>query len=184
MIRVLFLFLSILIGNVEHLAAVILTHYGYEQPGQADYDPQSAAGQGAFGFDTTPGSLQNINASGVTAAALSPDVVQQYNLQPGQEFTVTTASGEQFNLVYADNTASYLTGRIDLYDPSDTFQGSGAQLSSVNGGAIIESGNSGVGGSTGIAAANATVETINIAVVDELLGKFKQAGQSWVAPLT
>ena len=36
---------------------VQLTHYGYEQPGQAYYDSKSAQGIGAFAFDDTPGSL-------------------------------------------------------------------------------------------------------------------------------
>lgn len=118
--------------------AVQLTHYGYEQPGQPNYDSKSAQGIGAFGFDDTPGSLQNINASGVQAAALSPDVVQQYGLQPGQQFTVQTASGQSLNLVYADNTNQNLTGRIDLYDPNGTFQDSGTQVTSIAGGAVIE----------------------------------------------
>ena len=37
------------------------------------------------------GPCQNINAAGVQAAALSPDVAQQYGVQPGQQFTVQTA---------------------------------------------------------------------------------------------
>ena len=117
---------------------VQLTHYGYEQPGQAYYDSKSAQGIGAFAFDDTPGSLQNINATGVQAAALSPDVAQQYGVQPGQQFTVQTASGQTLNLVYADKTAADLTGRIDIYDPSGSFQGSGTQVTSIAGGAVIE----------------------------------------------
>jgi hypothetical protein len=67
-------------------AGVTLTHYGYEQPGDANYDSNSAQGIGAFGFDDAPGSLGNIGAG--RAVALSPDVVQQYGLQPGQSFNV------------------------------------------------------------------------------------------------
>lgn len=125
--------------------AVTLTHYGYEQPGDANYDSNSAQGIGAFEFDDTPGSLQNINASGVLAAGLSADVVQLYGLKPGQEFSVQTASGQSLNLVYADNTATTvpgttqpLTGRIDVYDPQNTFALDGAQVTSVAGGAVIE----------------------------------------------
>jgi hypothetical protein len=117
---------------------VQLTHYGYEQPGQAYYDSKSAQGIGAFTFDDTPGSLQNINATGVQAAALSPDVAQRYGVQPGQQFTVQIASGQTFNLVYADKTAADLTGRIDIYDPNGSFQGSGTQVTSIAGGAVIE----------------------------------------------
>jgi hypothetical protein len=117
---------------------VQLTHYGYEQPGQPYYDSKSAQGIGAFAFDDTPGSLQNINGSGVQATALSPDVAQHYGVQPGQQFTVQTATGQSLNLVYADKTAADLTGRIDLYDPSGSFQGSGTQVTSIAGGAVIE----------------------------------------------
>jgi hypothetical protein len=52
----------------------------------------------------------------IGAVALSPDVVQQYGLQPGQSFNVQVAGGETMTFVYADNTASNLTGRIDVYD--------------------------------------------------------------------
>ncbi len=122
-----------------------LTHYGYEKEGDPNFDINSSQGKGAFAFDDTPGSLQNINATGVTAAALSPDVVQQYHLSPGQQFTATSG-GQTLNLVFADKTADYLTGRIDLYDPNNTFQDSGAAVSSVQGGSIIEGG---AGGGTG-----------------------------------
>jgi hypothetical protein len=117
---------------------VKLTHYGYEQPGDPNYDSKSAQGIGAFGFDDTAGSLLNINSSGVIAAALSPDVVQQYGLKPGQQFTVQTASGESLNLVYADNTSTNLTGRIDVYDPQGSFSLDGVQVATVAGGAVIE----------------------------------------------
>jgi hypothetical protein len=117
---------------------VKLSHYGYEKPGDPNYDSNSAQGIGAFTWDNTPGSLQNINASGVLAAALSPDVVQQYGVKPGQEFRVQTSGGDSLNLVYADNTASYLTGRVDVYDPQNTFGLDGAPVTSIAGGAVIE----------------------------------------------
>jgi type IV secretion system protein TrbL len=173
MIRPLFLLISLLIGDVQRLAAVILTHYGYEAPGTPNYDSNSAQGIGAFGFDTTPGSLNNIGAW--RAVALSPDVAQAYGLQPGQSFTVV-AGGQTMTFVYADKTADYLTGRIDVFDPTGTFSLDGAQVVQIAGGPVLAA--------TDLGAANAAIQNINIAVVDELLGKFKSAGQSWVGPLT
>lgn len=164
----------VLIAFLVNALSVELTHFGYEAPNSPNYDSNSAQGIGAFPFDSTAGSMQNINATGVIAAALSPDVAAQYNLQPGQQFTVNTASGS-FDLVYADKTADYLTGRIDLYDPSGTFQGSGITVTSINGGAIIE----GSGGAT----LGAPAQTLSVQVVDMLLGKFKNVGQSWVSTL-
>jgi len=168
--------LFLILAFVANSIAIELTHYGYEPKGSPDWDQNSSEGIGAFGFDDTPGSLQNINASGVTAAALSPDIVAQYGLKPGQQFTVNTASGS-YDLVYADKTADYLTGRIDLYDPNGTFQGSGTQVTSINGGAIIEGANG--GGAT----VGAAPQTLSVQVVDMILGKFKNAGQAWVTTL-
>jgi hypothetical protein len=109
-----------------------LTRYGYEQPGEPNYDSNSAQGIGAFGFDSNPGSLVPLQS-----AALSPDVAQQYNLVAGEQFTVTTANGQQMSLVYADNTADYLTGRVDIYDPFGQLANDGAAVTSINGGPIV-----------------------------------------------
>jgi hypothetical protein len=111
---------------------VKLTRYGYEQPGEPNYDSKSAQGIGAFGFDSAPGSLVPLQS-----AALSPDVAQQYNLVGGQQFTVTTADGQQMNLVYADKTADYLTGRVDIYDPNGQLTNDGAAVTSIDGGPIV-----------------------------------------------
>jgi P-type conjugative transfer protein TrbL len=78
--------------------------------------------------------------------------------------------------VFADKTADYLTGRIDVFDPAGTFSLDGAQVVQIAGGPVLAQ--------TDLGAANAAIQTINIAVVDQLLGKFKSAGQAWVGPLT
>jgi type IV secretion system protein TrbL len=174
MLRILFLLISILVGDIRNLAAVILTHYGYEKPGDPNYDSKSAQGIGAFGFDTAPGSLNNIGAG--RAVGVSPDLVQQYNLQPGQSFNVQLAGGQMLSFVFADKTADYLTGRIDVFDPDGTFNLDGAQVVQIAGGPVLVQADLG--------SANAAIQTINIAVVDQLLGKFKSAGQAWVGPLT
>jgi hypothetical protein len=64
-------------------------------------------------------------------------VAQQYNLVAGQQFTVTTANGQQMSLVYADNTADYLSGRVDIYDPFGQLANDGAAVISINGGPIV-----------------------------------------------
>jgi hypothetical protein len=116
----------------QSVSGVKITRYGYELPGDPNYDSKSAQGIGAFPFDSAPGSLGGL----VNAAALSPDVVAQYNLHPGDQFPVTIFGGQQITVTYADNTASDLTGRVDLYDPSGQFSGiDGAQVTSIGGAA-------------------------------------------------
>jgi hypothetical protein len=117
------------------LNGVTLTDYGYEPPGSVNYDTNSANGSGAFPFDTAPGSLiPNYSA------ALSPDMAAQYNLQPGQAFTVTTTGGQVYNLVYADKTSPSLTGRVDIYSPSGQLGGDSFSqpVASINAGAIVQ----------------------------------------------
>ena len=94
----------------QALNGVTLTAYGY--PGDSTPDGNSSQGSGAFPFDTAPGSL----IAGYSTA-LSPDMAKAYNVQPGQQFTVTTSGGQSYTLLYADKTADYLTGRVDIYDP-------------------------------------------------------------------
>jgi hypothetical protein len=117
--------------TVQQPTGVTLNHYGYEPVGSKDYDPQSAQGSGAFPFDSAPQSLVPLQS-----AALSADVAQKYNLQPGQSFTAVVG-GQTYNLVYADKTADYVTGSIDVYDP-DSVLGSNqlTAVTSVNGGAV------------------------------------------------
>jgi len=98
-------------GLTPSASGIQLNHYGYEQPGSPNYDKASADGRGAFTFDTEQGSLVPLQS-----AALSSDVVQAYNLQPGQAFTVS-AGGQTYNLIYADKTADYIQGSVDIYDP-------------------------------------------------------------------
>lgn len=162
-----------LIALAANAQALELTHYGYEKPGEANYDTNSAQGIGAAGF-SAPGSLNAVNASGVTAAALSPDVAAQYGLTLGQQFTVV-AGGQTYNLEYADKTADYLTGRIDLFDPNDTFAGSGTQVTSVAGGPVLPTPQAGNGA--------LVAATINMAIVDPLLQKFQAAGATWATAI-
>jgi hypothetical protein len=114
----------------QSASGVKVTRYGYELPGDPNYDRNSAEGKGAFPFDSAPGSLGRL----VNAVALSPDVAAQYNVQPGDQFPITIAGGQQITVTYADKTADYLTGRIDFYDPAGDFSGiDGAQITSIGG---------------------------------------------------
>jgi len=161
-----------LIALAANAQALELTHFGY--PGDPNGDSNSRQGTGAFGFDTAPGSLNAINSSGVTAAALSPDVAAQYGLTPGQQFTIQTANGPM-TLEYADKTDASLTGRIDLFDPNDTFAGSGTQVTSVQGGPVLATPQAGNGA--------LVAATINMSIVDPLLQKFQAAGATWATAI-
>ena len=132
-------------------SGVRLTHYAYS--GDSTPDPNSAQGIGAFPFSSAPGSL----IPGYSAA-LSQSVAQQYNIQPGQSFSVTTSSGQTYNLVYADVVpATYtdpdsgevtaLGDRIDIYDPNNELGGGNnfeQSVSSLNGGPVVQ-GQTGIG---------------------------------------
>ena len=124
-------------GGGQAINGVTLTDYGYEKPGDPNYDSNSARGIGAFPFSTAEGSLI-ANYS----AALSPDMAVQYHVQPGQQFTVTTTTGQTYNLVYADKTSDALTGRVDIYSPSGELGGDNfsQQITSLNGGPIVQGG--------------------------------------------
>jgi hypothetical protein len=85
-------------------------------------------------------------------------VAQQYNIQPGQSFSITTSSGQTYNLVYADVVpATYtdpdsgevaaLGDRIDIYDPNNELGGGNnfeQSVSSLNGGPVVQ-GQTGIG---------------------------------------
>ena len=116
-------------GFSPQVTGVKITHYGF--PNDPTPDSNSAKGIGAFNFDSTPGSLKPLYS-----AALSPDVAQQYNIVPGQEFSVGLANGQTMTLQYADSTASELAGRVDIYDPSGTLSTDGVGVTSINGGAL------------------------------------------------
>jgi hypothetical protein len=61
-----------------------------------------------------------------------------YNIQPGQSFSVTTTTGQSYNLLYADVAPE--SGQIvDIYDPSGQLGGNNFEqfASSINGGPIV-----------------------------------------------
>jgi hypothetical protein len=106
---------------------VKLTHYGY--PNDPTPDSSSSQGIGAFPPYNTPNSLVPLQS-----AALSPDVAQTYGIAPGQSFNVTLANGQTMSLVYADQTASNLTGRLDIYDPMNVLgNNDGVAVTNIDG---------------------------------------------------
>ena len=128
-------------GNVS---GVTLTHYAYA--GDSTGDSKSSQGIGAFSWDSAPGSL----VPGYSAA-LSNSVAQQYGVQPGQSFTITTAGGQTYNLVYADVVPDSYTNpntgqvtpigpRIDIYDPNNQLSGGNnfsQDVTGINGGQVV-----------------------------------------------
>ena len=125
-----------------------ITHYAY--PGDSGGDSQSSAGQGAFAFDTAPGSL----IAGYSAA-LTPAAAQQFGVSPGQQFSITASNGNVYTLQYADVVPTGGPGQqpvgsvvTDIYDPNNALGGGNnfsESISSSSAGAQIQ-------GQTGMAA--------------------------------
>jgi hypothetical protein len=158
-------------------AGIKLTAYGY--PGDLTPDSNSKRGIGAFDFSSTPGSL----IPGYSTA-LSATVAQQYGISPGQSFTVTTTTGQSYNLVYADVVpASFVDSngntiqegpRIDIYDPNQQLSSNdnnfGQSVSSVSPGSVVQ----GQGG------VNAIAPTPSGSIGDQVLWAIT-LGLSWIA---
>jgi hypothetical protein len=116
---------------------VKITHYGYS--GDPNHDSNSSQGIGAFPPYTTPNSLVPLQS-----AALSPDVAQAYGIAPGQSFNVTLGNGQTMSLVYADQTANDLTGRVDIFDPQNVLGSTdGAAVTNIDGTGVTPSTNQG-----------------------------------------
>jgi hypothetical protein len=108
-----------------------ISNYGYEQPGDPNYDSNSALGIGAFDFSSHPGSL--IPGQSL---AISPSL--SAGLTPGQQVTVNLSNGQSITGIYADKTADSWNGqtlyRVDIYDPNHQYDGlSGSPITSING---------------------------------------------------
>jgi hypothetical protein len=90
-----------------------LTHYGY--PGDLTPDSNSSRGIGAFGYDSTPGSLIPGYSVALTASAAT-----LLGVQPGQTFSY---QGRTFRY---DDIAPEGDPRMDIYDPNNTLTADGA----------------------------------------------------------
>jgi hypothetical protein len=89
------LFLLIFAGLAH---AVTLTHYGSSS--DLTGDPLSAPGVGNHNNTLVP----------LQSAALSDSVAQSYGISLGQSFSVTTSSGQTYNLIYADTVPATYQG--------------------------------------------------------------------------
>jgi len=128
------------VGNPASNGATVST-YGFEQPGDSTYDAASAQGEGAFSFDSAPGSLVPGQS-----LAISPSL--SAGLTPGQSVTVQLANGQTITGIYADKTADSWNGqtlyRVDVYDPNQQYGSlSGVGVTSINGNVTPQGGNLG-----------------------------------------
>ncbi len=94
---------------------VQLTDYGY--PG--DFTPDTASSNGIGNHDNQL--IPYANGNTVASAALSANVAAQYDVQIGQTFQVTSATGQHYTLRYDDTAPE--PGRIDVYAPSGNLGG-------------------------------------------------------------
>lgn len=106
-------------GGLSTPSQIRLTHYGY--PGDSTPDGNSSRGIGAFGYDSTPGSL----IAGYSVA-LTVSAATLLGVQPGQEFSY---QGRTFRY---DDVAPESDPRIDIYDPNNTLTADG--MSATTGG--------------------------------------------------
>jgi hypothetical protein len=140
-------------GNASG-GGVKITHYGYA--GDPNSDPNSANGIGNHNNQLVAGQ----------SLAFSPDLIAEYHLAVGQSVTVTLANGQTLTGRFDDTTADYLTGRVDVYDPSNTITFDGAAVASIDGVTPV------AGFYTGVAASPVTLFTTAAMGADGLAAFF------------
>jgi hypothetical protein len=98
-----------------------ITKYGYEKPGEKDYDSNSARGIGAADNQLTPGE----------SVALSPDLEKATGAKIGDKVMVTLSNGEKMVKRFDDRTSSRLKGRVDIYSPDGNQPLDGVKVAKV-----------------------------------------------------
>jgi hypothetical protein len=98
-----------------------ITKYGYEKPGQADYDSNSARGIGAADNKLTPNE----------SVALSPDLEKSTGAKIGDKVVVTLSNGEKMVKRFDDRTSKRLKGRVDIYSPDGNQPLDGVKVAKV-----------------------------------------------------
>jgi hypothetical protein len=98
-----------------------ITKYGYEKPGDKDYDSNSARGIGAADNQLTPGE----------SIALSPDLEKSTGAKIGDKVVVTLANGEKMVKRFDDRTSKRLKGRVDIYSPDGNQPLDGLRVAKV-----------------------------------------------------
>jgi hypothetical protein len=98
-----------------------ITKYGYEKPGEKDYDSNSARGIGAADNQLTPGE----------SVALSPDLEKSTGAKIGDKVVVTLSNGEKMVKRFDDRTSKRLKGRVDIYSPDGNQPLDGVRVAKV-----------------------------------------------------
>jgi hypothetical protein len=98
-----------------------ITKYGYEKPGEKDYDSNSARGIGAADNKLTPGE----------SVALSPDLEKSTGAKIGDKVVVTLSNGEKMVKRFDDRTSKRLKGRVDIYSPDGNQPLDGVKVAKV-----------------------------------------------------
>jgi hypothetical protein len=98
-----------------------ITKYGYEKPGEKDYDSNSARGIGAADNQLTPGE----------SVALSPDLEKSTGAKIGDKVVVTLSNGEKMVKRFDDRTSKRLKGRVDIYSPDGNQPLDGVKVAKV-----------------------------------------------------
>jgi hypothetical protein len=108
-----------------------ITKYGYEKPGEKDYDSNSARGIGAADNQLTPGE----------SVALSPDLEKSTGAKIGDKVVVTLSNGEKMVKRFDDRTmqdeqaikkfGKPLRGRVDIYSPDGNQPLDGVKVAKV-----------------------------------------------------
>jgi hypothetical protein len=94
-------------GGIGSMGGIQVTHYGYEKKGQKDWDPNSAAGIGAYNNKLVAG--YDVALNRMSAAKLGIN----YDKDLGKTFAY---GGKTWR--YGDRTAEWLPNpRFDVYDP-------------------------------------------------------------------
>jgi hypothetical protein len=98
-----------------------ITKYGYEKPGDKDYDTNSARGIGAADNQLVPGE----------SVALSPDLEKSTGAKIGDKVVVTLSNGEKMVKRFDDRTSKRLKGRVDIYSPDGNQPLDGVKVAKV-----------------------------------------------------
>jgi type IV secretion system protein TrbL len=176
--------LAVLLYAITSSYGQKITAYGYANDATPDTNSSNYIGN----HNNT---MVPYGSGGFTSAALTAAAANQYGVGLNQNFTVTAANGQTYQLNYADtvptggaNQQPAGSSVIDIFDPNSQLTGGGndnsfsSAATSVNGAAVTGA------AAPGLGATRDVVEDISIPVVNPMLQKFQAAAQAWAGPLT